>query len=488
MAYNEKPHGFSPYSLSHTEETETLAQRDPDGAFPMGSNERPLVINFDQRLKYKNAAYFQGLPKPIDTLYDKVYYGKVDRFQNVIVPRCFAEPNLWIGVQAPQRDHLKQISSNNSFAFDFVADNFFSLKRNLKIAGDEGYIESSDTRLYEIEAVSGILKYNEMYNRVLQNVLTAYGAYINTKLPPKQQNKIQTFESYVEYFLSWLKRAAYRGPISLTETILNAGASPRISGLVISIGNDIPYGEDLPKYTEYFQDVNFPYYARAARKFGFYIDRNAPWRLFADPLSSPMMNVAIADYNTDKTRFFNTYYARTYKLDLPLLQRGLVDAWNRFARNHKRIVEAAVGTKRCPPHFRLVGNREVVSLERMRHDKQNMFWFYVYIRIRSHETGVKYPNLKLLAREAVSVAVAHPDSGRAPGTPVTEAELYQGIMGVSGRSNVNVENGLLYINNLFKPYMYDERLFKKHLTSTPTSTSIGYDFGVQSAIYGGSSY
>ena len=46
-----------------------------------------------------------------------------------------------------------------------------------------------------------------------------------------------------------------------------------------------------------------------------------------------------------------------------------------------------------------------------------------------------------------------------------------------------IQNGLLYINNLFKPYMYDERLFKKHLTSTPTSTTIGYDFGAQSAIY-----
>ena len=112
-------------------------------AYPLGDNSLPLVVNYDQRQKYREGDYFFDLPKPIDTFYDKVFYGKVDRFQNVIIPKT--DTTL-----------IKQTSDNsNVFAFDFVADAFFKLKRNLKIAGDSGGIERIDTKLYQIEAVNG---------------------------------------------------------------------------------------------------------------------------------------------------------------------------------------------------------------------------------------------------------------------------------------------------------------------------------------------
>ena len=92
-------------------------------AFPLGNNNFPLVVNYDQRLKYREGDYFYDLPKPIDTFYDKPFYGKVDRFQNVIIPK--SDTSL-----------IKQTSDNsNVFAFNFVSDAFFKLKRNLKDFG-----------------------------------------------------------------------------------------------------------------------------------------------------------------------------------------------------------------------------------------------------------------------------------------------------------------------------------------------------------------
>ena len=52
----------------------------PENATPWGTNlpSVPLWFNFQERLRYRNSTYFKGLPKPIDTFYDKVYYGPDD--------------------------------------------------------------------------------------------------------------------------------------------------------------------------------------------------------------------------------------------------------------------------------------------------------------------------------------------------------------------------------------------------------------------------
>ncbi len=114
-----------------------------ENANPRGSNGAPLVENFEQRLRYKNASYFKNLPAPIDTLYDKVFYGKVDRYQNVIVPKQDSSLLAQASYEA------------NVFAFDFVAAAFFKLQRNLTIAGDSGVIERDSTVFYNLQPTRG---------------------------------------------------------------------------------------------------------------------------------------------------------------------------------------------------------------------------------------------------------------------------------------------------------------------------------------------
>ena len=80
-----------------------------------------------------------------------------------------------------------------------------------------------------------------------------------------------------------------------------------------------------------------------------------------------------------------------------------------------------------------------------------MYRFGLYISIRSVESGIVYKNKHFLTRQAVNVENAY--RWASPGQ-----------LGY---------RGLLYINNLFKPYLYDERLFKKHLTSSDESVIVG---------------
>tara|TARA_R110000744_G_scaffold123620_2_gene228959 strand:- start:1379 stop:1621 length:243 start_codon:yes stop_codon:yes gene_type:complete len=78
------------------------------------------------------------------------------------------------------------------------------------------------------------------------------------------------------------------------------------------------------------------------------------------------------------------------------------------------------------------------------------------------ESGVKYRNGQSLIGEAIS-----------------SARVY------------GYDKGLVYINNLFKPYLYDERLFNTNfLTGAPDSVIVGSseDRPVAVVGQGGSSY
>ena len=69
-----------------------------------------------------------------------------------------------------------------------------------------------------------------------------------------------------------------------------------------------------------------------------------------------------ADKRSVLGKFFDTYYDRTYTLDIPLLKTYLLNAWNTFARNNPRIVESTPGTVACPkPSFKIIAHRHAAK-------------------------------------------------------------------------------------------------------------------------------
>ena len=420
----------------------------PGNAFPVGTNDMPLIENFAQRLKYRTGTYFQGLPKPIDTFYDKVFYGKVDRYQNVIVPK--KDSSL-----------LKQTSyDKNIFVFDFVADAFFKLKRNLKIAGDAGGIERDNTVLYNLSAERGWYDYESSYKAIVNKFIVAHDKYLK-KLEQRKFNKIITCHHYINSLINYLKTGEYKLPVTLTKYVLSSATPARLSGLVIETAVH-SYSSDLKKYTDYFLDPNFSYYVRAARKFGFYVDKNGPWRLFADVFSPPMAGPdgTIQDSGqvtgAIQQNFFNTYYDRTYTLDLPLLKKTIHTAFNNFAVTNELIIETVaglsyrgagtggVGSVACgPASTNIIGTRTPVDFTVI-NDLGDGFWLPFYFNVRTNESRVQYSDAVNRIEEAIKIS-----------------DIY------------GYDEALIYINNLFKPYLYDERIFKSPLTQTPGSVIVG---------------
>ena len=157
-----------------------------------------------------------------------------------------------------------------------------------------------------------------------------------------------------------------------------------------------------------------------------------------------------------RRNFFDTYYTRTYTLDLALLQKQLLIEFNKFADTNHVIRETVaglshrgqgtggVGNVACgAAHTNIIGYRYPEPTEII-NSLGNPFWFSFYFNLRMIESGVHYKNSRVLIDEALKVEAAY-----------------------------DYNQALIYINNLFKPYLYDERLFKSRLTNQPGTVRIG---------------
>jgi len=446
---------LSGISGSHILPEESLPSGYPYGMYPLGNNTNPLVINFYERLRYKEADYFTAGEKwevgyakgetkrirPIDTLYDKNFYGRVDRFQNAIVPK--KDPSLY--------NHLTQVGSANIFVFNFVAEKFELLKRNIKIAGDINVIDRDNSVYADVSAKAGWYNYENGYRSAMVALIERFDEYLKS-LDKRKFNTIVTFEDYAKALVNFLGSGVYPSPITLTGVVLSTPMTPLVSGIAIEIAKE-SYSNDLLKYQSYLTDPNFNYFVKAARKYGFWVDRNGPWRIFADIFSPPMRSVwsplidpatSGADKSVYLGKFFDTYYDRTYTLDIPLLKTYLLNAWNIFARNNPRIVESTPGTVACPkPSFKIIAHRHAAKptdLDAL----GTAFWLSFYYDCRSRETGVIYRSKEKMLQRALDMALTYGET--------------QGVMTVA---------------NLFKPYLYDERIFRKYLTSEDGSVRIG---------------
>jgi len=412
----------------------------PNGMYPAGSNKLPLIANFMERRRYKHTRYFtgRGLPKPIDLYYDKNYYGRVDSFQDAIVPK-------------PDNSLYHQLAQSNVFGFDFMGDAFFKLRRNMKIAIDSGAIEGILTNLGELTATKSWMNWATGYRNKQRLLYTNFFKHLYD-LDALRYSKIKTFPDFLREFRNYLLNGKYNGTTTLTGFVLHKHYRPEYTGLLIDIASE-DCSADAVKYNKYLTDVNFPYYVRAARKFGFYVDKNAPWRLYADVFSPPMMDTSagkgfLVNRGVNKQTFFDTYYVRTYVLDLPYLMTALQKAWNAFVEMSPAIVDSRPGSLRCPDPTTHIYYREPVVLapgEDLTSLIPLEYWLDLYFTCRSKETSVHYENQTVLVRRAREIADVY-GSGYA----------------------------VLYIHNLFKPYIYNKTLLTPFpLTPTRRRVTIG---------------
>ena len=204
---------------------------------------------------------------------------------------------------------LKTNSDSDYKVVDFVAAAFDDMQKEFKKASKEKKLNPNATFSF-IEATSAYKDPRVLYGKLLK---LHHDKFINYLAGNKYHDKILDFKTFLNYYFQYIDLSLTRRPLTLSGFVKSRHCTPSISGLSISLSNLIA-SNDYLKANSYINGDNFCFFASAAKSYGFYIDRNQPWRLIAD-INSPAMSKYISQFlkvpatgQTHPEHIFRRYY------------------------------------------------------------------------------------------------------------------------------------------------------------------------------------
>jgi|ETNvirenome_6_85_1030632.scaffolds.fasta_scaffold00657_8 hypothetical protein len=343
---------------------------------PIGKNKLNAFTLFEERKKYKEESYpdliNDDVPIPIDLWYEKNLYGRLDREATPIYP-LFTK--------------LKKINSSNEnlFALNFVVDAFEDFRNAYFFLQKDDASNSPFEFLIPSKAWADPATEKQQYMDALYNMMVE--AYLPFK---KRYENVRTFMDFVNEFTKFMNEKGQGFPVTMTNFITSKFTTPMISGIMIEV-DDSPHDDDENKYENFLTHACFRCYTTTAEKFGFKIDKNAPWRLVAD-LKSPIMQKYMEKYimkDTEGTtpaillsfsNLFDYYYNRSYEVDANLIKEALVNFYYSYVRDNPVFTLS----KFSIPHQKTVHKiieRELIGAADIDQRFSDSFWVTYYIRI-----------------------------------------------------------------------------------------------------------
>jgi len=261
---------------------------------PWGKNDLANPYMFSERLKYKQKSFNGADPIPIDMLYEKPFYGKVDKKGRTIYP---SEVNM---EQIP--------GSGLLMVHDFVAHAFSRLKSEVEL------IASFKNHNFASMFPSGYVPVSAMHNfhKLYQNhfVDNVYNVFINNWIiGTSRKRHIRTFPNFVKQFVDFSDFMNDQFPVTKTGFIMSPMCPHAISGFIIEL-EGLDKDDDSKKYDGWISNPSFRKYARLVAAFGFYVDKNCPWRIAANLDHPYMTQNAMPAYGTsyEDGRMFKDYF------------------------------------------------------------------------------------------------------------------------------------------------------------------------------------
>lgn len=295
----------------------------------------------------------------MDFTFIKPMYGRID-LQSDSVTNCSIKNNTIL-----EKANLANFSNSNNMAFNFVVDAFTELQRFFfsTISTKPGYDLFGP--LGSINPIKGWESPLTGYDNHIDNL---YNDFINSAITIEKQNTVLTFNDFIKLYLEYIDSKIINFPFTYSGFIVSRFVTPRCSGLVVDIADE-DFGNDYIKTSNYINNTNFMLLEESTARFGFFIDRNAPWRIVANVRSKYMLEKA-SKYGIKKTEdIFTNKFVKNYKLDIQLLQKHLLTIYNKFVidnpmqvlvknpyciENNLRTVITAADLKNFMPNIKLL--------------------------------------------------------------------------------------------------------------------------------------
>ena len=318
--------------------TDSFFYPEEDLQSPKGNNDAGTTSTFYHRSMYKERIYPDTFVDSLDIWYDKFLYGRIDQFQNSITP---ATNNM---------KTIKKAVGPNINALNVVVVAFEKFSDHMaKAILANAVNRNANPYLLNVQAYKAYDSPNSKYSYHTQKLFNAF--YYG--LEGKENFQIKDFQSFLRFYRDFLVSLASKSPITKGSFLLSKRCDLFSTGLSIAIASE-DCSDDAVKYDKFITDPNFDFFRRCAKKFGFVLNKDAPWILTADLFTSAFEQTALNAYLTGdgspitRDNFFDIYYEKAYLTDFDRLITILVNSYTELMRLNPTYDEE-VGTidERC---------------------------------------------------------------------------------------------------------------------------------------------
>jgi hypothetical protein len=316
-----------------------------------------------------------------------IFYGRKDDAQDIIHVNEF---------------YLKQINSQyseNLFCINFVADAFEDLRNYLKV---QTFAKLTSDNFFTSNW-DGVNAWQDPHIFYDNRMADLYQVYVRGNLYLNNNNNlVENVDDFLRIFFNdFYPSTNKRMPLTKSGILASKYYNPTSTGLCIEISSD-SHSLDSVKFNKFLKSPNFEYYLLAAAKFGFFVDKNAPWRLVAN-LNSPAMQKYMLEYQLTLNNVFDTVYVKTYKYDIQNIKVYLKQMYESFlilSPTYTKKVPTYENEK-CPPYKQVQNvavHREKLNSENYDKKYGDLFWLKIYYRIKLDESEVSQ-SIFLLTKE-----------------------------------------------------------------------------------------
>jgi len=358
----------------------------------------------------------------IDIFINKPYYGRIDHHSDAVIAVADRPPGKsapLVNIPFDEGKYLKKFKTkNNIYAMNFVVDAFEDMALYFNRACQLGSSLLKEGPLGILSPEVGWVSARQVYENYIKDIYNYFVRYYDEN---RYDFEIKDFSDFYVEFKRFLIRNRDSFSILYSSFCMSRYVSPNISGLIVEIAID-DHSDDFIKTSKYLSNKNYEFFKESAKRYGFYVDRNVPWRLIAN-LSSGNMVPYMKKYGLENLEdVFNKQFTKSYKYDLTLLRETIARIYNLFVANYPNYKKIVLND--CVEEPR-VFKRAPLNLEQFYNNNPLERWLNLYLTLRAVSTREEFSTQRLHQFEQ----------------QVKQIFLSSGL-----------DAALLYVNNIFNGY------------------------------------
>jgi hypothetical protein len=380
--------------------------------YSRGNNSQNALKSFRNRKAYDTRVMPIPLEAPhnyilsphIDLTVDKPFYGRIDdKSDSVFTGKKIGKsPSSRINdVDFQENSFIKKFSNTpkNLFAMNFVVDAFEDMADYFNKSCN---ILTNLSREGPYSNLAPVVGWSSPTFEFDQFIYKLYYVFRDKFVENIDSNKIKNFNDFTKILTKYMINYDENSSIVFSDFILSRYASPNISGLVVEVAVD-DFTDDLVKCRKYLNDKNFEFFVQSAQRYGFFIDRNAPWRLIANIGSSNMVPY-MKKYNLSNTEdTFKKQFIKSYEYDLFYLRESYIRIYKKLVSEKPEYVD--ISPTRCGEEIKTF-KRENLTIEEYYRANPLEKWLelYVFLRASSNKSKLNDEQLYLLQKKIKNIS------------------------------------------------------------------------------------